>query len=180
LAKANLTAEVELFDINGKRLFSANNQVTATASSVLKWKSIEVWKQTAGVKIVLLRLRDKTGKLLSQNTYWLENQNVFNSRATMPAASVSIKVLSNRVEGDNRIVTLQLQNTSEQLAFFTRAQALDQSGEELLPSYWSDNYFTLKQGELHTVQVWVDSPQKQPVSIRVSGWNVKEEILPIR
>lgn len=176
----NLNAEVELVDSNGKKLFSAGNQLTAKPSSVLKWKSIESWKQTSGIQFVLLRLRDSAGKLVSANTYWLEKQNNFNSLATMPTTSLSSKVLSTRVEEGNRIVTLQLQNTTSQLAFFTRVQALDKSGAELLPSYWSDNYFTLKQGEQHTLEVWVDSAQKQPVSIRVSGWNVKEAIIPIR
>jgi hypothetical protein len=35
-------------------------------------------------------------------------------------------------------------------------------------------------GEQLTIKVKVDSYQQKPVSIRVSGWNVKEMIVPIQ
>jgi len=176
----NLNAEVYVFDTSGKKQYSAKEKVSALPSSVIKLKTLANWKQTPGVQLLLLRLFDKTGKLLSQNTYWLENQNDFKSLASMPEASLSTKILSSSVEDGNRVVTVQLQNNSTPLAFFTRAQVLDQSSEEVLPSYWSDNYFTLMSGEQLTIKVRVDPHQQKPVSIRVSGWNVKEMIVPIQ
>ena len=152
----------------------------ALPSSVTKLKTLANWKQTPGVQLILLRLFDKTGKLLNQNTYWIENQNDFKSLASMPEASLSAKTLSSGAEDGNRVITVQVQNDSAPLAFFTRAQVLDQSGEEILPSYWSDNYFTLMSGEQLTIKVRVDSHQQKPVSFRVSGWNVKEMIVPIQ
>jgi hypothetical protein len=172
--------EVYVFDTSGKKQFSAKEKLSALPSSVIKLKSLANWKQTPGVQLLLLRLFDKTGKLLNQNTYWLENQNDFKSLASMPEASLSTKIVSSNVEEGNWVVTVQLQNNSASLAFFTRAQVLDQTGEEVLPSYWSDNYFTLMSGEQLTIKVKVDSYQQKPVSIRVSGWNVKEMIVPIQ
>ncbi|MBL7858546.1 MAG: hypothetical protein JNM57_12725 [Cyclobacteriaceae bacterium] len=173
-----MTAEVQLLDIQGKKLFSAHDQLTIAGPSVLKWISLSSWKKTSGIQFVLLRLRDKEDKLINANCYWLENQNNFTSLSTMPKASVSVKASSTPSVG-NRVITLQLQNNSTALAFFTRAQLLNDSGDELLPSYWSDNYVTLKQGEQQTITVWLDSAQDKPASIRVSGWNVVEQIIPI-
>jgi hypothetical protein len=75
---------------------------------------------------------------------------------------------------------VQINNPSKQLAFFTRLQMMV-DGEEILPSFWSANYLTLSPGESMTISVEVPSriiQGKQP-EIRVSGWNVEEQILKV-
>ncbi len=178
--QANLMAEVEIFDLNGKKLFSTSERLTVSPSSVIKWKSIASWKQTQGVQFVLLRLRDNAGKLINSNSYWLENKDDFTSLTSMPKALLGAKVISTTIENGNPLITIQLQNNSGQLAFFSRVQLLDRTGEEVLPSYWSDNYFTLKSGETYEIKVWYDAGKPAPDSMRVSAWNVGEVIIPVR
>ncbi|MBE3084654.1 MAG: hypothetical protein IMZ64_00370, partial [Bacteroidetes bacterium] len=52
-------------------------------------------------------------------------------------------------------------------------------GEEVLPSYWSGNYFTLAPAETKTVTVScpvVKLNSKIP-TIKISGWNVNQQEL---
>jgi hypothetical protein len=55
-------------------------------------------------------------------------------------------------------------------------------GEEILPSYWSANYFTLAPSE--TITVTVSCPVailkgKTPV-VKISGWNVDKQELVLK
>jgi len=172
----NISVEVELFDSNGKRLLGATEKMKLSPSSVVKWKSVAIWKKTPGTQFLLLRVHDVRGKLLSQNTYWLERANNFTDLHTMPKANVSVSVQSEKVQDGKRVFEVQLQNESKQLAFFSRVQLLDAHGEEVLPSYWSDNYITLKAGEKQVVQVWLDHEAIKPESVSVYAWNAEIRI----
>jgi len=175
----NVTADVEMRDMNGKKLFSASEKIKMAPSSVLKWKSISTWKQTPGIQFILLRVRDPQGQLISRNTYWLESKDDFTALANMPKAQLSATIISNKQQNERREITIQIQNNSSQLAFFSRVQLLDATGEEVLPSYWSDNYFSLKSGEKQTVNVWMDKQSPTLGSVKVSGWNSNEVIVKI-
>jgi exo-1,4-beta-D-glucosaminidase len=175
-----ITIEAELFDVNGKSLLKASEKLKLLPSSSIPWKSMAQWKKNAGVQFLLLRVRDAQSKLLSANTYWLENANDFTSLNTMPKATVAASVITDNIREDKRMITVQLQNDSKQLAFFTRMQLLDARGEEVLPAYWSDNYITLKAGEKQLVNVWIDLESTTPTSVRVYGWNAEEVVVNLR
>jgi Exo-beta-D-glucosaminidase Ig-fold domain len=78
-----------------------------------------------------------------------------------------------------RSIKIQLHNDSQQLAFFSRVQLLGENGEEVLPSYWADNYLTLKAGEKQTLSVWIDEHAPVPKAVRVYAWNAAGVIIEI-
>jgi hypothetical protein len=90
----------------------------------------------------------------------------------MASATVAINSASEKVNGSKSEFQIEVQNTSPQVAFFTRLQLMNQTGEEVLPAYWADNYITLKPGERQTIRVWLDEKITTPKSVRVTGWNV--------
>jgi hypothetical protein len=53
------------------------------------------------------------------------------------------------------------------------------TGEEVLPCFWSANYFTLAPHE--SIEVSVSCPAGKitgaPISLQVKGWNVKKELV---
>jgi Exo-beta-D-glucosaminidase Ig-fold domain len=67
-------------------------------------------------------------------------------------------------------------NNSDKLAFFIRPQIMD-CGEEVLPSDWSANYFSLAPGETISVTVTVPAVQLKSAEpeLKISGWNVDEQ-----
>jgi exo-1,4-beta-D-glucosaminidase len=60
-----------------------------------------------------------------------------------------------------------VKNPSDKLAFFNRLMITKgQDGEEILPTFWSDNFFTLLPGEVKTVTAKFatqDTEGKEPV-----------------
>ena len=97
----------------------------------------------------------------------------------MPKATIIASILSDKKQDGKRMMKVQLQNDSKQLAFFSRVQLLDAEGEEVLPSYWADNYITLKAGEKQVVQVWIDEHAPTPKVVRVYAWNASEMVVKI-
>jgi len=73
--------------------------------------------------------------------------------------------------------TLQVTNVTNKMAFFIRPQVIV-DGEEVLPSFWNDNYFSLAPSEATTVTVscpLVKVNGKKP-GLKISGWNVSEQM----
>jgi hypothetical protein len=73
---------------------------------------------------------------------------------------------------------LVLQNPAgNPVAFFNRVALInDANGERILPSFFSDNYFSVLPGETKVVEVEIpeefDAIKK---SIQLYGWNVNEQ-----
>jgi beta-galactosidase/beta-glucuronidase len=168
-AAADLGAEAVLYDLSGKQVVSFSDRLTLKPSSVLPWKLLPA--NTNAVHFLVLRLT-QNGQLINQNTYWLEPNGQFTSLKSMASATVAINSASEKVNGSKSEFQIEVQNTSPQVAFFTRLQLMNQTGEEVLPAYWADNYITLKPGERQTIRVWLDEKITTPKSVRVTGWNV--------
>jgi exo-1,4-beta-D-glucosaminidase len=170
---SDLTMEATLFDARGKKLAGFVEQVVAKPQAVVPVKAVAPDK-AGGIQFVVLRLLRK-GAAINQNTYWLESNQSFKELRQMTPAAVRLLDVKKTTAVDRTTIQVEIENPSQQIAFFTRLQILDAVGEELLPSYWSDNYVTLKPGERQTLNVWLDG-DAQPRAIRVSGWNVPEQI----
>jgi hypothetical protein len=176
---ANLTALVELYGTDSKKLFSETVKVTMDPSEVKEISSVATQLTEAkGVTFVLLTLKDAAGKVISRNTYWISATNNFKPLNDLAATTVQTKILkSEKLKSDNRW-TIQVTNNSDRVAFFVRPQLMT-DGAEVLPTFWSDNYFTLAPSETTTVIVscpLVNINGKKP-ELKISGWNVPGQVL---
>jgi hypothetical protein len=117
--------------------------------------------QTSGlsaVHFIRLLLKDRNGRLLSDNFYWRGNRVAgYTALNHLPPARVkysSVLVLGNG-KGTIRVT---VSNPSAPVAFAIRVQAVRASdGERLLPALMDDNYFTLFKGEHKTVDITFDA-----------------------
>ena len=85
---------------------------------------------------------------------------------------------THRIEtrGKERIAHVHLENPTGQLAFFTHlAVTKGPQGEEVLPIYWDDNYFSLLPGESREIEATFAAEDLQGTSpvVEVGGWNVE-------
>ena len=146
------------------------------------------------VHFVKLELRDAEGLLLADNFYWLSarlddvevhldpaeahtwpaNQPIMTPRQTPCMAELSdlptarLELIAHR-EGSNIVV--HVRNPGPRLAFFIRARVLGK-GREVLPAYWSDNYFSLLPGEKKALAV--EAPAADgPLTVALDGWNIE-------
>lgn len=117
-------------------------------------------KDLSAVHFLKLKLKDQTGKLLSDNFYWRANSgNDFTLLNSLP--SVNLKVTQTvKKSGDKYYLKATISNPSSSpaIAFAIRVQAVKEgSGEQILPAIISDGYFSLLKGESKEVVIEFDA-----------------------
>ncbi|HWB26592.1 MAG TPA: glycoside hydrolase family 2 TIM barrel-domain containing protein [Chitinophagaceae bacterium] len=172
--KTSLTAETELFDINGMPLYKHSGNVSVAASGAKEvFKLSGQLSKEGGLVFVVLRLKNAAGKTISHNEYWIEPKHNFTGLNGMKAATVQAKIISAEKGAANENYTIQFTNKSGQLAFFINPQ-IRVNGEEVMPCFWSDNYFSLKAGE--TTTLTVSCPLQKLAghipALTLEGWNI--------
>jgi beta-galactosidase/beta-glucuronidase len=178
----NLTVQAEVFGIDSKSLFHQTAKVSLTPTDVKDLFTIpKVLMETSEVKFVVLNLKDASSKVISHNVYWLSGDNNYKALNTMPRTKVQTSVLKSEMGKAETSWMLKFTNSTNQIAFFIRPQLLD-NGEELLPCYWSANYFSLAPGESITVKVSVASHQLKSKNqeILLEGWNIDKSIIKVQ
>lgn len=178
---SGLKATAEVFDLNSRSLYRNEVTVDLGASDVKEATELaDVLGRAEGVSFVVLRLKNSAGSVLSQNVYWLSKDNDFKALKTMPEAQVNAVVTgTSKMQADSQW-KVKLTNASGKIAFFVRPQLIA-GNEEVLPSFWTGNYFTLAPGESREVSVTCPLAAlkgKNPF-IKVSGWNVPGIELPV-
>jgi hypothetical protein len=174
IKRPGLSYDAEIVGITGTSLYRQHGQVnleTTDAKEVLSLR--DILQQTKGVSFVLLRAKDRDGRILTQNVYWMSPGHDFTSLRQMPQARVQTRVLAMEKKGAYTGWTLEFTNVSSQLAFFLNPQ-VTKDGEEVLPSYWSDNYFSIPAGKSITVKVNCPSAELAGAvpQLRLEGWNI--------
>jgi hypothetical protein len=172
-----LTALAEVFSLESQSLFNEAKTISLNATDVKETSSLsKVLSDTKGVNFVVLNLKDKAGRIISHNVYWLSNNGDYKSLNDMPKTTVQTTVLSEAVGRNEISWTIEVLNTTGKMAFFIRPQLMA-DGVEVLPSFWSGSYFTLAPGEKKTVTVSspVEILKGKNPKIKVSGWNVESQ-----
>ena len=165
-AQKGMTAEIKVFDINSKQLLSKTVKTDIAENSSAKIFDIPNIKNISTTYFVHVNLKDVNNKEVVNQIYWLSTgvdtfdwdktyfvnspNKTFGSLKglrTMPKADVSNKVSYND-EGDKTVVTVELKNNSNKIAFFIEMQVNNKyKNESILPVFWDDNYVTLLPNE---------------------------------
>lgn len=109
------------------------------------------------VHFIRLKLKDATGKLLSENFYWRGNSSKdFTALNTLKAVNLTSSVKVSKV-GGKYLLTANITNPTSTVAFGTWVQLMNSATKErILPALLSDNYFTLFPGESRNIQAECD------------------------
>jgi beta-galactosidase/beta-glucuronidase len=175
-----LTAKAGIYDINSKLLKSitvsrlglgdAGNQQAIQLKDFLS--------TVKDLSFVVLTLTDAQGKTVSHNVYWISPGNDLTSLNGLAKTQVQVKLLKAEKGTDENKWTLLFTNPTDKLAFFVRPQLMV-GDEEVMPSYWTANYFTLAPGESMTVSVTAPLAKLGSAKpyVQVEGWNTgKQEV----
>jgi len=175
----NLTAEATIYSIASKVLYHHTEAVslseTGTASAMPLKNQLT---NSNDLCIIVLDLKNAAGKIISRNTYWTAPGNNYMGLNDMAHTSVSTTLVKTEKDPKENKYTLQITNSSSKLAFFVRPQLMA-GGDEVMPSYWSANYFTLAPGQSITVSVSAPVAKlgSNKPSILVDGWNVDKQTI---
>jgi Exo-beta-D-glucosaminidase Ig-fold domain len=171
------------------KVYSLDNKVLAeheekkdAPTGVIEAFSLDLGEQLKrDVAFVKLELRDSSGKLVSDNFYWVSGDTAdYRKLNRLPAAQMAVTA---NVERKTRTVNVhvRLENKENSAAIETKLTLLESDGRtRILPAYYADNYISLLPGEIREVDVETPSSAvKTGVTLGVRGWNVNESLLKI-
>jgi beta-galactosidase/beta-glucuronidase len=173
-ATPEIRCTVELFTLDGKSVFKNTKNLhvgATTVTSVLELK--EELSSRQGIHFLVLNLTDNRGMPVSHNVYWLSGGNDFKSLRSMPTVTLQTKLTRTETyAADENKWTYEISNPSSNIAFFVNPQLWNES-EEIMPTFWSSNYFTLAPGEKITVTALCPRllSAKKPL-LKLEGWNI--------
>ena len=175
LAQARVHLTIYNLDgkIAGQQDFPVNaNQEAATVLGAVNWPA-----SLSAVHFVKLELRDAAGKLLSDNFYWRalpEQPDDLTALASLPVAELEAAVARHDAKG-KCLLEVTLKNSSPVVALMAHLQLRrQQSGERVLPVYYTDNYVSLALGETKTIGIEAaaaDLKADKPLVV-LDGWNI--------
>lgn len=117
---------------------------------------------------VKLELEDANGNLLSDNVYWFYSQH--SSLILLPELRKTALEYdySVRKDGKEYVIDITLHNSTDKPALMKRVSVTDDSGKEVAPVFWSDNYVTLFPSENKTLSARVaESDVEGKVMIKI-------------
>jgi exo-1,4-beta-D-glucosaminidase len=176
--KDSLSLQIHFYDSRMKQQFQASAVVNAPAHQAANVQSlVSNLHSHHGLTLLSLKLQNnaKDSAIVSRNLYWLSTGGNFKGLQTLP--KIKLKVLKTDYSKEKKRYTYQVKNPSHKLAFFIHLKVIDKKGEEILPSYWSDNYISILPRETRTLSVSLrDAPHKiKPYQLVVRGQNIETE-----
>jgi mannosylglycoprotein endo-beta-mannosidase len=172
---SSITSVIRLYDMHGKLLSEQKKPVTLEAHDMILLNKIDLPKAGYEVFFLKLQLTDQ-GKVLDENLYWLSNKPRSYDKLN-ELEKVSLKTAINKNDEGHAVIVIS--NPKNETAFFIRLKIMNAKNELVLPSYFTDNYFTLLPGDEKQVELDF-STNKSPDShdalkLVVEGWNVLPE-----
>ncbi|WP_030226429.1 discoidin domain-containing protein [Streptomyces sp. NRRL WC-3626] len=151
----NATVTAGLYDLSGRRLGGSRSARVDLAPAATAEAFTADWRDgLPDLHLLRLTLEDSDGGELSRNTYWrYRDPSAMRAlgRAEQVRVTGSVRRLSR--EGDRHELTATVRNRGTAVAAMVRLSLLDDDGERVLPTLYSDNYLWLLPGESRTVTV---------------------------
>jgi mannosylglycoprotein endo-beta-mannosidase len=172
---ADLTAVTSLYDLHGKIISEKEYPVNLREQYVKLLEKIVLPKDENEIFFLKLKLTDH-GKLIDENLYWLSNKHdSYEKMNNLQKTSVKT-VISRTTEGH---AIIDISNQENETAFFIRLRIVNSKNKLVLPSYFTDNYFTLLPGDKKQVDLdftSADTPVGQAgLKLVTEGWNIIPE-----
>jgi hypothetical protein len=179
----NITTSVRVYDLYGA-LVSLEEIKTARlepdACGIVIAKA-DFSKSATDVVFLRISLTNEDGAPLCESglpvdrTYWHNRRHYQDCRAlgTLENAAIDAAVLSAAVLPENAMLyTLSLKNRGTVPAVQAKLKAFDRSGNQLLPTFFNDNYLTLMPGDKKNVTAEV--PRGPAGWFTLGGFNTAE------
>ena len=144
-----LTADVRLYDFNMNIVWQQQQPLSIGEDCYKELFTLPQPKEITPVYYARLLLKDGNGKVVSENFYWLSADVKNDFRAITQMPKVDLQLTSTTTTKDNDIVMrIKVKNSTNRLAFMHRLMITKgDSEDEVLPTFWTDNFLTIFPGE---------------------------------
>jgi exo-1,4-beta-D-glucosaminidase len=199
-AVSGLTVKAQVFDIHAQPKGLTRAALDAPADSSTRALTLPPVEGLSSTYFLKLELLDSSGKLVSDNFYWLSTKpdvldwankqdTVYTPQSAYADLSglntlKEVKVVTSaqaEQEGGQEVIHVSVENPSSSLAFMVRLRAVDGgTGEDIAPIFWDDNYVSLLPGEKREITARYSSREAAgKASLRVDGWNIAPAMIPL-
>jgi len=185
----------KLYHIDSRQAASQDATVDVPPDGVAKAFDLPRPAQLSATYFLKLELHDASGKLVSDNFYWLSTKldtmnwagrtdTVYTPQKdfadltglnSLPQVKLEAKA-ELRQEVKQATVRLRVKNPGASVAFMVHARLIQgEGGDDVVPIFWEDNYFSLLPGEEKTVAAAYDPADldaKEP-ALELDGFNVE-------
>lgn len=172
---AGLTAVTRLYDLHGKLVFEKKYPVDLNEQDVILLDKIALPKDENEIFFLKLELADR-GRVLDENLYWLSNKSGSYEKMNK-LGKISLKTALNLKEEGH--AAIEISNQENETAFFIRLKVMNSKNELVLPSYFTDNFFTLLPGDKKQVELDIVSAgmagKQVGLKLVTEGWNINSE-----
>ena len=135
-----------------KPLWQRTAKLSVPANAYREAFAISSLADLAPLVFVKLELRRRRGRLVSDNFYWLRGQGTADYKLLQELPLVKLENMRRSRTAAKTLVHVRVANPTEQIGFFIQAALTNGGGgEEILPVFWDDNYFSLLPGETREV-----------------------------
>jgi hypothetical protein len=165
-----------------EKIWAIEDRIRIGASSAAEIIRVEIPEEIEQDGFFVdLRLEGVEGNLLSENFYWLAGDDDYTFLSTLPEITLEVEIEKSKGGGQIEC-RLRIKNPSCELAFFVNPSIRKRaSDEEVLPSFWSDNYFSLLPGQTKKliVEFQESSLDGAVPYLKLEGWNVVSQTIQI-
>jgi exo-1,4-beta-D-glucosaminidase len=189
----SMKATIRLFDISSKEIYNEMQEINMEAESVKLISKLPSNLRTGKTYFASLKLTDLNDNVVADNFYWLSSKpDVMDWNKTtwvntpmkgyadltginkLPQVTINSTMEQSKTD-DGQQFKVKLENPNPSIAFFTELTLLDEeTGQTLLPVFWSDNYVSLTGNETKELTATIANEiiGNKRVALRVKGWNV--------
>lgn len=175
-AQQNLIVQMDLFEADGHRVWQQRKTIDVEPDrSVLIATLPEEFAQSAPLRYLRLLLLDSGGRQIDRNVYWLSPDKNFETLNRLPPVELKVEVLEYSAAGEEAQLRIAVSNPSKDFALLVNPAVLKgPGGDEVLPTFWSDNYIHLLSGEKQQLSARFRSNLLNGSAPHLAweGWNV--------
>lgn len=173
--QTGLAVKALVMNMDGSVKWSMEKLVDSNEDSTLKCFAVEFPEDLSDVHFIKLYL-DKDGMTLSDNFY-INGKEYGNHQAMRGMAKADVKTGVAVKKGRDGVWTgnVTLENRSSVPAVMIRLNVVGKKdGEQILPMFYGDNYFSLMPGEKKTVSLrWYDADSRgNRPEVKITGYNL--------
>ncbi|HVY75672.1 MAG TPA: glycoside hydrolase family 2 protein [Puia sp.] len=169
-AADSLKVSAILYNSKGKPQFSRSGNYGVSGDAIQRCFEVPQQFDADSLGLLRLSLRDKHGKQISINWYWLSaaddslewkkstwyytpQKAYTNYQALQRLQLTPVKTsFITKKDGDSTIQRIRISNTGSAVAFFVHLRMLNRkNGTDILPVIFDDNYFSLAPGETRII-----------------------------
>jgi exo-1,4-beta-D-glucosaminidase len=200
-AFSDLRIRATIYDINAREKSSQDATVDVPADSSVRALQLRAVDGISTTYFLKLELHDASGKLVSDNFYWLSTKpdvidwakkldTVYTPESayadltdlnSLPRVKLTVRS-SMAQEGKQTILHTLVENPSSALAFMVHVRVANaKNDDDIVPIFWDDNYISLLPGEKRELSAHFDTVNAGDANfvLTVDGWNVAAASTPL-